>query len=169
MHARTMSGVMMSASLCITLLGSTSDASANATCNKLIADIQSKLSACGNTSNCVALTQDTKNERVGNISRPLAGRYTLLTMRAGTGSLDGTGNTLFSDRFADAAHMQPFDFRQPSLGIFTILFTGPNAGRVSLNNGATLDPVCFFDVFMVVATPFSVDVLTFSLPEESPI
>ena len=48
-------------------------------------------------------------------------------MRAGSASLDGTGNALF-------------------------------------NNGPLIDPVCFFDKFMVVASPNSLDAFSFLLP-----
>ena len=151
------------------VLGSTATAHADASCNVLISTMRSTLDVCGSGSACVISAQHASNfyQHVSDVVDVRRVGSGLLSLRTGAPTvvvMSGRGNRLFSDRFADASHLQPFDFRQPSSTGFDLVLDGPNAGKVSIDMGPLLDPRCFFDKFMVVATPNSIDTFSFVLP-----
>ena len=131
MFTRTICTTLLGTALCLTMLGSPSVARADASCANLIGQIQGTLAACGSGSACVAKAQQTTNffQHISDFNQPQWGAYAVLTMRAGSASLDGSGNALFSNRFADAAHNQPLDFRQPRSRPWTWYSLGPTPGR----------------------------------------
>lgn len=155
-------GIAAAAAGCV--LGSASIANADASCNALVQEMASLRNVC---SGCVitVTAQHTVNffQFVNGINDIRRGSYGLLSLRVFSTSLSlsGSGNELFSDRFTDTSHRQPFDFRQPSTTTFDLVFEGPNAGKVFINFSGPHDPVCFSNRFMVIATPTSVE--TFSL------
>jgi hypothetical protein len=151
------------------VLGSTATARADASCNVLISTMRSTLDACGPGSACTISAQHAGNfyQHVSDFVDVRRVGYGLITLRTGAPTvvvMSGNGSDVFSDRFTDTTRRQAFDFRQPSPTSFDLVLTGPNAGKVAVNTGPLLDPRCFFDKFMVVATPNSIDTFSFLLP-----
>ena len=166
MFNRMICKTLLGTTLGLMAMGSPSTARADASCNGLIANIQSTLIACGSGSACVARVQQVTNfyQIVSEFNHVQTGAYATFSLGTGTFSMSGHGNALFSNRFADAAHQQPFDFRQPSFTSIEVVLSGPNTGLVTLNSGPLINPVCFSSKFMVVPSANSVDVFSFDLP-----
>jgi hypothetical protein len=166
MFNRMIGKTLLATALGLMGMGSLSTARADASCNSLIGNIQGTLAACGGGSACVAKVQQVTNffQIISDINHVQLAEYATFTLANASFSLFGRGNALFSNRFVDAAHQQPFDFKQPTSVTFELVVSGPNAGLVTLNFGPLINPVCFGNKFMVVPSANSVDVFSFDLP-----
>lgn len=144
--------------MAIAVLGASSTAHADATCNTLVANLFARASC----SECFLIAHHSTNFWVADPNEPADANSefigaTLFTLSVSSnGHLTGAGSRLHSDRSTSAG--QPFDMNQGE----SISYDFDANGKLTFDGiWGPFDPVCYFDTFMVFPGSTAIEVFSF--------
>jgi hypothetical protein len=143
----------------VALLGTGSTASADSTCNTLLANVTSRAQVCVNVGGfgCIIAHHTTNFLTLSSegVAQTQFGGYTDAPLGLSNGHIVGSGSRLHSDRFTGS---QPFDVNQGE----AISYDWDPSGKLTMDGiYGPADPVCYFDTFMVIVGSGSVEVFSF--------